>query len=314
LQCHSLVASWRNSITSSAAIRDETSALELVVVGTAADKGPFQLHNPTIRQHVEQGTAPSDHDLNEQVEGFGHVLEKRGVKVLRPLNVGGVLQTFVRDLGFVVGDTFVWCNLKKEKRRLEQDGLRPAIDQLEGVKTVSPPADILIEGGDVVLLKGKLLVGIGEDPERARTSSAAAKFLQETFPDMEIIPVATRASDSASDDPKEHVLHLDCAFQPIGVAHGIFFEPGFARRPDAIFDLIGDENLIRVSADEMFRLWPNLLSLSPDCVVSAPSFGRLNARLRKLDITVLEVPYEEVAKLGGLFRCSTLPIRRRPPS
>ena len=293
------------------AILDEVSPLELVIVGTANDHGPYQLNNPTIALHAQQGTRPIDADLVQQTDEFCSVLERHGAKVLRPQNLEGVLQTFARDLGFVIDNTFVWCNLKKPNRRREQAEIRPIIDQVDGLKTVQPPPEIRIEGGDVVLLGGRVLVGVGVDPERARTSKDAVEFLKKTFTDKEIIPIAIRASDDRQDNPREHVLHLDCGFQPIGADSGILFEEGFDGRPDAILDLVRDDHIIRVSGDEMFHLWPNLFSISPNSVISAPSFTRLNTQIRSLGINVLEVPYEEVAKLGGLFRCSTLPLRRR---
>jgi N-dimethylarginine dimethylaminohydrolase len=292
------------------AISDEVSPLELVIVGTANDHAPYQLSNPTIALHAKQGTLPSDADLVQQTDGFCSVLERHGVKVLRPQNLELVLQTFVRDLGFVIDNTFVWCNPKMPNRRREQDGIRPIIDQLDGLKTVQPPPEIRIEGGDVALLRGRVLVGVGVDPARARTGIDAVEFLKKTFPNREIIPIALRGSDDKQDNPREHVLHLDCGFQPIGPDSGILFEEGFEGRPEAILDLVGDDHIIRVSGDEMFQLWPNLFSISPNNVVSAPSFTRLNEQIRNVGVSVLEVPYEEVAKLGGLFRCSTLPIRR----
>ena len=38
---------------------------------------------------------------------------------------------------------------------------------------------------------------------------------------------------------------------------------------------------------------------------------RLNNELRIKGITVEEVPYAEIAKMEGLLRCSTLPLRRK---
>jgi N-dimethylarginine dimethylaminohydrolase len=296
---------------SSILIEDELSPLELVVVGTSIDRGNLELYNATVSLYDQMGNAPSDDDLNAQVEGLCRVLEHFGIEVVRPENVPGVLQTFVRDLGVVIGDVLVWCNPKKQKRRVEQEGLRNAIAEFESIKTISVPSEIGIEGGDIVLLKGRVLVGIGTDPENARTSHGAADFLRKVFPNREVIPIEINASDKSGDNPRKHVLHLDCAFQPLGNGHGVFFEQGFKRRPEPILDLIGEKNLIQVSADEMFHLWPNLFSISPESVLSAPSFTRLNNKIRALGLNVIEVPYEEVAKLGGLFRCSTLPLRRR---
>lgn len=192
-------------------------------------------------------------------------------------NVSGVLQIFVRDLGFVVDDTFVWCNPKIDCRRLELEGLKSAIDQ-QGIK---------------------ILVGIGEHSDRARTSQNAASSLKELFSDREIIEVETRASDYVLDDPQEHALHLDCAFQMIGSDYAILCDQGFSGRPEPIHDLVSEDHLISVSPEEMFHLWPNVFTISPTTVVSAPSFTRLNKILRNAGMTIIEVPYEEVGKLGA---------------
>jgi len=46
-------------------------------------------------------------------------------------------------------------------------------------------------------------------------------------------------------------------------------------------------------------------------VVSEEHFTRLNEHLEKeWGITVERVPYYEISKMGGLLRCSTLPLVR----
>jgi len=296
-------------MTRTFSIEDETSHLKTVIVGTATDRGELQMYNPTVAHHDRQGTLPNDQDLTEQVEGLCRTLKQYGVEVLRPDNVPGVLQTFVRDLGFVIGDTFFWSNLKREKRKKEQQGIRSVIDGL-GITQKSIPKEISIEGGDVVLAKGKVFVGVGNRSDRRRTSKEAVDYLRGELTGRDIIEVIINASDDRDDDPKTHVLHLDCAFQPVGSEHAVLFEEGFVGPPEQIMDLIGNENLIRVSGQEMFQMYPNLFSISPETIISAPTFSSLNLKLRGLGINVLEVAYEEIAKLGGLFRCSTLPISR----
>ena len=39
-------------------------------------------------------------------------------------------------------------------------------------------------------------------------------------------------------------------------------------------------------------------------------FTRLNTELRRRGFIVEEVPYAEIAKMEGLFRCSTMPLIR----
>ena len=53
------------------------------------------------------------------------------------------------------------------------------------------------------------------------------------------------------------------------------------------------------------------MTLSPDALISDRHFTRLNAHLREAwDMTVEEVPYQEISKMGGLLRCSTMPLIR----
>ena len=74
--------------------------------------------------------------------------------------------------------------------------------------------------------------------------------------------------------------------------------------------ILGKENVFEISADEMYHMFSNVFSISPEVVVSEKGFTRLNTWLRNHGITVEEVPYAEIAKQEGLLRCSTLPLIR----
>ena len=63
--------------------------------------------------------------------------------------------------------------------------------------------------------------------------------------------------------------------------------------------------------NEMSKLYSNFLSIEKNIVISEKRFTRLNKWLRSLGIKVEEINYSEVAKLGGLFRCTTLPLFRK---
>jgi N-dimethylarginine dimethylaminohydrolase len=54
----------------------------------------------------------------------------------------------------------------------------------------------------------------------------------------------------------------------------------------------------------------NIFSISEDVIVSEVGFTRLNEALRNLGFTVEEIPYAETGKMGGLLRCSTMPLLR----
>ena len=61
----------------------------------------------------------------------------------------------------------------------------------------------------------------------------------------------------------------------------------------------------------MYHMCANVFSLSQQVIISEQGFTRLNTELRKRGFTVEEVPYAEIAKMEGLLRCSTLPLRRK---
>lgn len=58
-------------------------------------------------------------------------------------------------------------------------------------------------------------------------------------------------------------------------------------------------------------MFANVFSVSKNVVVSEKGFTRLNDHMKnKWGLTVEEVPYFEISKMGGLLRCSTLPLVR----
>ena len=77
-----------------------------------------------------------------------------------------------------------------------------------------------------------------------------------------------------------------------------------------LVDFFGKENVFEITADEMYHMFSNVFSISPEVVVSEKSFTRLNSWLREQGFTVEEIPYAEISKQEGLLRCSTLPLIR----
>ena len=61
----------------------------------------------------------------------------------------------------------------------------------------------------------------------------------------------------------------------------------------------------------MYYMNTNVFSISPEVVVSERNFIRLNTFMEEVwGMTVERVPYYEISKMGGLMRCSTLPLIR----
>ena len=116
----------------------------------------------------------------------------------------------------------------------------------------------------------------------------------------------------SDDDPYLNALHLDCIFQPVGIDKAIIHKDGFKNREDYDFmvDYFGSANVFEIDSQDMYSMFSNVFSLSPEIVVSEKSFTRLNNQLRDWGFRVEEITYSETAKMEGLLRCSTLPLIR----
>lgn len=284
-------------------IDDECSTLKSVILGIATDYGNIRYkNNPKSAQHIENGTFPEESDLVKETDYFASVLTELGVKVFRPANIRNQNQIFTRDIGFVIGDVFVKANMCKDNRKPEWDGISGLLAEYPSEKILIPPEGVIIEGGDIVQSNDTVFVGIGE-----RTNWAGFRFLEDSFPTRKFVPLELVVTK----DPKTNVLHLDCAFQPVGEKYAIVYPNGFKEYPLRLIELFGNENIIVVDANDMYELVPNIFSVSPEKVISKPEFTRLNSELRRRGVEVIEVPYSEVSKEGGLFRCSTLPLHRK---
>jgi len=134
--------------------------------------------------------------------------------------------------------------------------------------------------------------------------------LKEIFPEKKFVPIELIKHDT---DPRRCVLHLDCAFMPVGKDKALIYKDGFCKKNDyhLLVDIFGQQNLFEITGEEMYQMNSNIFSVSPSVVVSEQNFTRLNDHLeQQWGITVERVPYREISKMGGLLRCSTLPLIR----
>lgn len=283
-------------------IKDEVSRLKSVIVGIANDRGDMvHENNPKISKHLKQGTLPIESKLIEYVDTLAALIESHDIEVFRPHNIAKQDQIFSRDISFVIDDIMIKSRMKKENRRIELRGIDFIHDQIHSEKILEVSEGSYIEGGDVILHGNFIFVGLSE-----RTNIQGYEFLKSAFPNKEVIPFQLYVTDN----PATNILHLDCTFQPVGINSAIIYDDGFVHFPDALYDIFGASNMIRVTQYEMYHMYPNIFSLAPDKVISDVTFGRLNKILKGKSIEVIETNYSEVGKLGGLFRCSTLPLSR----
>lgn len=282
-------------------VSNETSKLTKVIVGIAADLGATRNINPKAAAAIRDDIYPSEQDLTIQLNELEKTLTANGIHVLNPRNIKNVNQIFVRDLGFVIDDCFVICNLFEEVRMPEINGISHLLEMIEPNKLVHLPREVTIEGGDIVQYDDVIFVGLGK-----RTNKEAIYFLRNLLPHKTIIPLELRINES---DPYTNILHLDCAFQPVGERSTLLYQDGFKSNPTDILDIFSDQ-VIHVTAEEMYHMAPNILSIDRRKVISCSSFIRVNRILSEQGIDVTAIPFKAVSMLGGLLRCSTLPLNR----
>ncbi len=299
-------------------IKNETGKLKSVVLGQPKSMGPI----PTLEESydaksyhsIEHNIYPKEEDIISEVSAFEAVLKKYDVEVLRPAIIKDYNQVFARDVAFVIEDKMIISNVIKD-REDEQEAYRKIFEKVEWRKIINLPETAHIEGGDVIVWNDYLFIGTcySEDYrsfKTARTNEYAIEILKEYFPKKRIIDLDLKKNDKI---PYEGILHLDCTFNPIGKDKCIIYKNGFVDESDyeLVVDIFGEENSFNITDEEMFEMNPNIFSISPEVVVSDHTFTRMNRHLRDVwGFTVEEIPYREVSKMGGLLRCSTMPLVR----
>ena len=299
-------------------INNETGRLKSVVLGQPLSMGA----DPTLEESydaksyhtIQQGVYPKEEDIIHEMTEFEKVLKKYDVEVIRPDIIKDYNQVFARDVAFVIEDKMILSNLIPD-RADEQEAYSKIFEQVEWRKIINLPDTAHIEGGDVIVWNDFLFIGtcFSEDYRNfktARTNEYAIEILKEYFPKKRIIDLELKKNDTV---PYEGILHLDCTFNPVGKDKCIIYKDGFVDESDyrLILEIFGEENCFHVTKEEMFEMNPNIFSISPEVVVSDATFTRMNRHLQDVwNIKVEEIPYREISKMGGLLRCSTMPLVR----
>ena len=299
-------------------INNETGRLKSVVLGQPVSMGA----DPTLEESydaksyhtIQQGVYPKEEDIIHEMTEFEKVLKKYDVEVIRPDIIKDYNQVFARDVAFVIEDKMILSNLIPD-RADEQEAYSKIFEHVEWRKIINLPDTAHIEGGDVIVWNDFLFIGtcFSEDYRNfktARTNEYAIEILKEYFPKKRIIDLELKKNDTV---PYEGILHLDCTFNPVGKDKCIIYKDGFVDESDyrLILDIFGEENCFHVTKEEMFEMNPNIFSISPEVVVSDAAFTRMNRHLQDVwNIKVEEIPYREISKMGGLLRCSTMPLVR----
>jgi N-dimethylarginine dimethylaminohydrolase len=299
-------------------ITNETSTLKAVVLGQPGSLGQVpkteQCYDAKSYESVVKDTYPTEEAVYKEMSAFEKILLKYKVQVFRPWTLENCNQVYARDVGFVIEDKIINSNIIPD-REDEKEAYEVIYDQIAFNKIYNLPERAHVEGGDVVLYNDIVFVGLytGDDYSQfktARTNRYAFDFLKEIFPDKNLIPLELCKHDT---DPYSGILHLDCTFMPVSHNKAIIYKDGFrfAKDYNMLVDMFGKDNLFEITQKEMYHMNSNVFSLSPEVIVSELNFNRLNDFMENnWGMTVEKVPYYEISKMGGLLRCSTLPLIR----
>jgi len=302
-------------------VKNETSTLKAVVLGQPGSIGPIPSLEKTFDaksyESIVQGVYPTEESICQEMSAFENVLLKYNVQVFRPLMLENCNQVFARDVAFVIDDKIINSNIIPA-REDEKEAYEVVYDLIPYNKIYNLPEKAHVEGGDVILMNDTVFVGLysGADYPQlktARTNQYAFHFLQELLPEKTFIPLELKKHNT---DPRKGVLHLDCTFMPVSHNKAILYRDGFINDADyhMLVELFGSQNVFEITQEEMYSMNTNVFSISPSVVVSEQRFNRLNDHMEnQWGLTVERVPYFEISKMGGLLRCSTLPLVRENP-
>ena len=200
-------------------------------------------------------------------------------------------QVYTTDLGHVEGKNFVRANFKYSERQKEAT-IAEEYFVNKGFSVKKLPDNIFFEGGDILKFGDKYVLGWGK-----RTSKEASLEISDLL-NVEILPI--ELTDA-------YFYHLDTCFAPItnDVA------------------LINDRALTKSGIEEIKRLFPTLITTSPeDDVLLACNLLNINGnavltqgiskdlkeKLSKFVEVVDTVPMSECLKGGGSVHCISLEI------
>lgn len=281
-------------------VTSETGRLRSVIIGYPDNfhQAPPAIINETQKQYYFGPDCPTRERVVAELGGFQKALARHGIEVLQPEPLDGVPdQLMTRDIGVVIGDTFVVTQMARASRKAEWLGLLPILDRLGSQRVIKVPDNVVLEGGDVIVDNGRIFVGLSQ-----RTGPDGVAYLASQFPQFEVIPVPLKKLADG-----ENVLHLDCSFVPVGQHSALIYADGLAEMPAAIAE---NYDLIVVTKTEQAILATNVLSISPTQVIARPQACRVNAEMRQRGLEVIELPFDDPPKTGGSFRCCSLPLWR----
>jgi N-dimethylarginine dimethylaminohydrolase len=275
------------------AVESEYAPLRAVVVASPLH---FRVVDPVnvTQERYFPTDPPSVASLLREHEAFVALLVAHGVRVLRAEpRPDSPLQLNTRDVGVVIGRRYIEGRLRRAIRAREPVAVRPLVDAFAGERVAIESG--YLEGGDVLVDGREVLVGVGE-----RTDAAGAAALADILAEERMVRTLRLAPG---------ILHLDVVLNVLPGGLALLYPPGLA---DGVPGWLRERyDLIAVTADEQERLATNVLSLDERTVVADARNERVASILASRGLDVRALAFAETTKIGGSFRCGTLPLTRQ---
>ena len=282
-------------------VPSETDALQTVLMRLVAPmqllKSLPALLEPSIqRQMMHNRFAPYKlHRALAQQLAFKDTLEAHGAQVILepPIPYSGAHYT--RDVGFAIDDTFFVSRMGTRAREPEVVALKPWLGRFSKVARLDAGH---IEGGDVMLAPGRVLVGLGEATNQVGIASLKAA-LARLGSTREVVSLAFNSPG---------VIHLDTKFNLVAPNLALISRHSFEEK--SLRWLEQNFELIDASPEETRAIHINTFGIGNGNVVMSVHAERLANILRNKGVNPILLDYSEITCLPGSFRCTTMPLER----
>lgn len=235
-------------------------------------------------ENIDQEKAIEEHQfLIETLKNYGVTVQ------LLPALSKLPEQVFTRDLGFATEKGIITGRMETDIREPEIKEFKSWLQRQHWDYLSIEEGSI--EGGDVLIDEDVIYAG-----DSSRTSEQAVKRLEELFPAKKIVTIPF--------DKK--YLHLDCIFNILSPETALLYPDALSN--DIVRDICRRYRTIEVTEEEQFRLGTNVLSIGNETVISLPENKKVNKNMKEMGFEVLEIPFSEIIKSGGSFRCVTMPL------
>jgi N-dimethylarginine dimethylaminohydrolase len=232
--------------------------------------------------------------LAQQLE-FKNTLEAHGVRVILEPPIPYTGGHYTRDVGFAIDDTFFVARVGTRAREPEMVALEPALARFSKVARLDAGH---IEGGDVMLAPGRVLVGLGEATNEAGVASLTAA-LARAGSTREVVPLRFNSPG---------VIHLDTKFNLVAPDLAVISRHSFEEK--SLRWLEQNFRLIDATAKETRAIHINTFGIGNGQVVMDRRAERLASELRNNGLNPILLDYSEITCLPGSFRCTTMPLER----